>query len=302
MSSHRFRAMGTEIQLLVEDRLTREAARAVEALFSEWEETLSRFRPLSELSRLNASAGTPVRVGSILLEAVEAALEAARATGGLFDPTLRHELVRIGYDRSFEEIGQTHARVARPRGGGAWRRIAVDRAAGVVTLPVGGELDLGGIAKGMAVDASLALLARLGVGAALVSAGGDLGVHGVPPGTGSWSVLVGGDSSGPAVQLVRGALATSGIARRHWMQGDVQRHHLVDPETGEPAASGLREVTVAAGTCRVAEAGATAAFVAGPRLGPDVLERLGLAGLLVTNAGAHIRVGRWPSYDLSHAA
>jgi thiamine biosynthesis lipoprotein ApbE len=61
-------------------------------------------------------------------------------------------------------------------------------------------------------------------------------------------------------------------------------------------------VTVAAGTCRVAEAGATAAFVAGPRLGPGVLERLGLAGLLVTNAGAHIRVGRWPSYDLPHAA
>jgi thiamine biosynthesis lipoprotein len=115
-------------------------------------------------------------------------------------------------------------------------------------------------------------------------------------------VLVGSDSSGPVVQLVRGALATSGIARRRWMQGDLERHHLVDPETGEPAASGLREVTVAAGTCRVAEAGATAAFVAGTRLGPDVLERLGLAGLLVTNAGAHIRVGRWPSYDLPHAA
>jgi thiamine biosynthesis lipoprotein len=294
--------MGTEIQLLVEDRLTREAMRAVEALFSEWEETLSRFRPLSELSRLNASAGTPVRVGPVLLHAVEAALEAAHATGGLFDPTLRHELVRIGYDRSFEDIGQTDGRVARPRGGGAWRRIAVDRAAGVVTLPVGGELDLGGIAKGMAVDASLELLARLGVGAALVSAGGDLGVHGAPPGTGAWSVLVGSDSSGPVVQLVRGALATSGIARRRWMQGDLERHHLVDPETGEPAASGLREVTVAAGTCRVAEAGATAAFVAGTRLGPDVLERLGLAGLLVTNAGAHIRVGRWPSYDLPHAA
>jgi thiamine biosynthesis lipoprotein len=293
--------MGTEIQLLVRERLTREAAQSVEALFSEWEEALSRFRPLSELSRLNASAGTPVRVGPILLDAVEAALEAASSTGGLFDPTLRHELVRIGYDRSFEEIRPTRGRVARPRGGGAWRRIAVDRAAGVVTLPVGGELDLGGIAKGMAVDASLERLARLGVDAALVSAGGDLAVRGLPPDAGAWSVLV-GDDDGPVVPLVRGALATSGIARRHWRQGDIERHHLVDPETGEPAASGLREVTVAGGTCRVAEAGATAAFVAGPRLGPGVLERLGLAGLLVTNAGAQIRVGSWPSYDLPHAA
>ena len=302
MSSHRFRAMGSEIQLLVSDRLTREATQAVEALFAEWEEALSRFRPLSELSRLNASAGTPMRVGPILLGAVEAALEAARATGGLFDPTLRHELVRIGYDRSFEEIGHARGRVARPRGGGAWRRIAVDRAAGVVTLPPGGELDLGGIAKGMAVDASLDLLARLGIDAALVSAGGDLAVRGLPPGAGAWSVLVGSDPNGPVVPLVRGALATSGIARRHWRQGAIERHHLVDPETGEPAASGLREVTVAGGTCRIAEAGSTAAFVAGPRLAPGVVERLGLAGLLVTNAGAQIRVGRWPSYDLPHAA
>jgi thiamine biosynthesis lipoprotein len=115
-------------------------------------------------------------------------------------------------------------------------------------------------------------------------------------------VLVGGDPNGPVVPLVRGALATSGIARRHWRQGEIERHHLVDPETGEPAGSGLREVTVAGGTCRIAEAGSTAAFVAGPRLAPGVLERLGLAGLLVTNAGAQIRVGRWPSYDLPHAA
>ena len=302
MSSARFRAMGSEIQLLVPDRLTRDATRAVEALFSEWEEALSRFRPLSELSRLNASAGAPVRVGPILLGAVEASLEAARATGGLFDPTLRHELVRIGYDRSFEDIGHARGRVSRPRGGGAWRRIAVDRSAGVVTLPAGGELDLGGIAKGMAVDASLELLARLGAEAALVSAGGDLAVRGLPPGGRAWSVLVGGDPSGPVVPLVRGALATSGITRRRWTQGDIVRHHLVDPSTGDPAATGLREVTVAGGTCRIAEVGATAAFVAGPRLGPAVLERLGLAGMLVGESGTQIGVGRWPSYDVPHAA
>ena len=302
MSSHGFRAMGSEIQLLVPDRSARAAARAVEALFAEWEQALSRFRPLSELSLLNASAGAAVRVGPILLDAVEASLEAARATGGLFDPTLRHELVRIGYDRSFEEIGRARPRASPPRGGGAWRRIAVDRSAGVVTLPVGGELDLGGIAKGMAVDASLDVLARLGVDAALVSAGGDLAVRGLPRGATAWSVLVGGDPGGPVAPLVRGALATSGVTRRRWRQGDAVHHHLVDPGTGEPAASGLREVTVAGGTCRIAEAGATAAFVAGPRLGPGVLERLGLAGLLVTESGTQMRVGRWPGHDLPHAA
>ena len=302
MRSHRFRAMGSDVHLLVPDRRARDAARAVERLFSQWENVLSRFRPESELSRLNDGAGSPVAVGAILLDAVEASLEAARATGGLFDPTLRHELVRLGYDRSFEEIGDAPAPAGRPRGGGAWRRIVVDRSAGLVTLPAGSGLDLGGIAKGMAVDASLELLAGIGIEAALVSAGGDLAVLGLPSGRRAWGVLVGGDPAGPVVPLVRGALATSGTSRRRWRQGDVVRHHLVDPDTGEPAASGLREVTVAGGTCRIAEAGATAAFVAGPRLGPGLLERLGLAGLLVAEDGGQIRVGRWPWQDLAHAA
>ena len=299
---HRFRAMGSDIHLVLPARRASDAARAVEHLFAEWEDVLSRFRPESELSLVNAQAGTPVTVGPILLAAVEAAVEAARATGGLFDPTLGHELVRLGYDRSFEEIGDVPAACARPRGGGAWRTIVVDRDGGTVTVPPDGALDLGGIAKGMAVDASLELLGGLGIETALVSAGGDLAVLGLPPGRRAWDVLVGGDPRGPVVPLVRGALATSGSARRHWRQGNVARHHLIDPGTGEPAVSGLREVTVAAGTCRMAEVGATVAFIAGPRLGPALLKRLAVAALLVTTADEQIVVGRWPGRGVPHAA
>lgn len=303
MASHRFRAMGSDVHLLVPDSGAGEAARAIERLFAMWEDALSRFRPASELSRLNAQAGLPVAVGPILLAAIDASLEAARATGGLFDPTLGKELVRLGYDRSFEEIGNGRAAGGRPRGGGgAWRSMVVDRFAGVVTMPADSALDLGGIAKGMAVDASLELLGSLGIETSLVSAGGDLAVRGLPPGRRAWDVLVGGDLNGPVVPLVRGALATSGSTRRRWRQGDVARHHLVDPGTGEPAVSGLREVTVAAGTCRIAEVGATAAFVAGPRLAPLLLERLGLAGVLTTAAGPEISVGHWPGRDAPYAA
>jgi len=300
--SHRFRAMGSDVHVLFPERAP-ECANAVEGLFEEWEDALSRFRPGSELSRLNDRAGAPVRVGPILLAVVEASLAAARATGGLFDPTLRHELVRMGYDSTFEEIeAGAPMSTVRPKGGGAWRRIAVEGSAGTITLPAGGGLDVGGIAKGMAVDASLDLLSALGADAALVSAGGDLAVRGLPHGRRAWPVLVGDDVDGPVVPLVRGALATSGTARRRWKQGGVERHHLVDPETGEPAAGGLSRVTAAGGTCRAAEVGATAAFVAGRRLGPMVLARLGLAGMLVTDAGREIRVGRWPWPGVEHAA
>ena len=159
--SHRFRAMGSDVHMLFPESVGG-CASAVETLFEEWEDALSRFRPGSELSRLNDRVGTPVRVGPILLAAVEASLAAARATGGLFDPTLRHELVRIGYDRSFDELGnEVVDRAGVPKGGGGWRRVALDRAGGTVTLPAGTGFDLGGIAKGMAVDAALELLSAL---------------------------------------------------------------------------------------------------------------------------------------------
>jgi thiamine biosynthesis lipoprotein len=105
------------------------------------------------------------------------------------------------------------------RKGGDWRKIVLDRDSRTVVLPRDCGLDLGGIAKGMAADASVDLLRTRDVGAALVSAGGDLCVLGLPPAAGAWHVFVGEDSAGDVVPLVRGALATSGRTRRSWLQG-----------------------------------------------------------------------------------
>ena len=146
----------------------------------------------------------------------------------------------------------------------------------------------------MAVDAALELLRMRGIKAALVSAGGDLAVLGLPPGSQAWQVLV-GDSDGDVVPLSRGALATSGVARRSWVQGAVRRHHLLDPRTGEPAVNGLHEVTVAASTCRVAEVAATTCFVLGSRLGSAFLSTHALAGLLTREDGTRLTTGSWPS-------
>jgi len=294
--------MGTDVLVLAPAGRAVRAARLVEELFEEWEAALSRFRPESELSRLNASAGLEVRVGPIVLAAVEAALDAARATAGLFDPTLLPDLVRVGYDRSFDEMGEPDSPAARPRGGGDWREIHVDRGRRTVRLPAGCGLDLGGVAKGMAVDAAIELLTATGLESALVDAGGDLRVHGLPPGGAAWHVGVAGVQHAPVLPLVRGALATSGTARRHWPQAGTPRHHLIDPRTGEPAASGLRQVTVAAGSCRAAEVAATAALVAGPLLGRGLLEHHGLAGLLVTDDGRCLAAGRWPGGETVPAA
>jgi thiamine biosynthesis lipoprotein len=296
MRSYRFAAMGTEVQVLLPIERA-EAVTSVRELFVRWEQALSRFRADSELSRLNARAGEPVHVSVLLYDVVSASVRAAEATGGAFDPTLLRQLVRIGYSTPFESMhGEAALPLAGfPASGGDWRSIALDPSARTITVPAGCSLDFGGIAKGMAVDAALDLLDERGVLPALVSAGGDLSVRGLPPDAPFWSVLVGDDPDGQVVRLVHGALATSGVARRSWLQGGRSRHHLLDPATGEPAEGDLREVTVAASTCTSAEVAATAAFVLGSRRGANLLSTYRLAGLLTLRDGAQRSVGAWPS-------
>ena len=286
--------MGTEVHVLLPGRSAGCVA-PVRRLFLDWEATLSRFRPSSELVALNSRAGSPVVVSELLFQVVCEALDAAVATAGAFDPTLLHSQHRIGYDRSFDEMSETSG---GPRSlsssGGAWRLIRLDPAARIVELPPECALDVGGIAKGMAVDAALGLLASRDVDAALVSAGGDLAVRGLPGGGEPWRVAV-GEHEDQVVPLTRGALATSGIARRSWRQGALSRHHILDPETGEPAESGIHEVTVAAATCAQAEVAATAAFVLGRDRGTELLRRHELAGRFTTPEGSYAYVGAWPT-------
>jgi thiamine biosynthesis lipoprotein len=296
--------MGTSVDVLVPVSAGG-LVRRVEALFSSWHATLTRFSPDSELSRLNASAGRPVRVSDLLLEVADAALGAAAETNGIFDPTLLHEINALGYDRTFDEVRSRDASSAasttpagsRTRG---WPDVRVDRTRRTITLPTGLGLDLGGIAKGMAVDAALALLAGAGCQTAAVDAGGDLAVIG-STGTG-WPLRVELPSGWRTISIVGGALATSGISRRRWRMGDAQMHHLLDPRTGAPAVTDLWSVTVAAGTCREAEVASTTAFVLGPDAGVPWLAERGRDGLFVFQDGRQIEAGPWATHAAAMSA
>src|SRR5256714_2846614 len=99
-----FRAMGTNISLLLPESQAESGAQIVRTLFSEWEQVLSRFLPESELSQLNSQAGTPIAVSDLLYTVLATALTAAQATEGVYDPALLDQLVRVGYDRTFDEL------------------------------------------------------------------------------------------------------------------------------------------------------------------------------------------------------
>jgi thiamine biosynthesis lipoprotein len=301
MRRESFRAMGTTISLLVPDHAAAVGVMVARTLFATWEQALSRFCPDSELSHLNANAGVPVPVSPLLYNVLATALEAARATDGLFDPTMLRQIVDLGYDRSFETLPSTlpHAG-ARVMPGGGWRDVYLDPERREVTLPPSIGVDLGGIAKGMAVDAAIARLRALDISAALVNGGGDIAVLGIPPGADSWSIAVPGRDQSWAIPLRRGALATSGRSRRHWRQGTQERHHLLDPRTGSSADTSLLSVTAVAASCALAEVAAKVAFVLGMNAGIEYLEFQGLAALLVEETGAWRTAGHWPLAAMHH--
>jgi thiamine biosynthesis lipoprotein len=289
-----FRAMGTDVDVLVPVGCETSAV-IVRDVFAAWERRCSRFDPESELSRLNAAAGAPVVVTPALFDAIATALSAADATDGMFDPTVLHRLEDLGYDRTFAEVAPVGPAGERPTGSwtGSWREVRLDRASRTVELPRGVGLDLGGIAKGMAVDAALEKLVEMDVVPAAVDAGGDLAVVGTPPGLTDWLIAIETRDGGQVVALPHGALTTSSTARRRWTRGGREMNHLVDPRTGEPAATGITSVTVSAHRCAQAEVAAKTALLLGLDEGSAFLRRAGLSALVVDDAGTRHRVGRW---------
>ena len=257
MERHAFHAMGTEVECLL-DGEPGGRFEAVEAEFERLEALLSRFRPDSELSRLNA-AGT-LDAGPDLLAVTRLALEARRSSGGLFDPTVHDALVAAGYDRSFEQV-PVDAVGATQHVSACGGAVVIDGAR--IGLAQDTRIDLGGIAKGYAVDRAVMLLAP--AGPCLVNAGGDLAVGG----DGSWPVAIAGTEL--VLELAHGALATSGRDRRRWRTGGEERHHLIDPATGRPADTGLLHVTVIGATAVEAEVLAKVAFLGGEIDVPRVL-------------------------------
>ena len=264
------------------------AADAVEALEARW----SRFRPSSELCRLNQAAGVPVVVSRSTFALIARAVDAWRDTGGRYDPTILPALEAAGYDRDFDLVARdaddaVDFGAAVPGCGD----VELDDLVGAVRLPAGVALDLGGIGKGAAADeVSTGLLdAHVpGVTGVLVNLGGDLRARGEAPSPHGWVVDVDDPLATGRTGLLafaEGAIATSTKLRRAWTRGDRALHHLIDPRRGEPAESGLASVTVVAGEAWRAEVLAKAAFVAGADDGGALIEASGATGLFVTDAG-----------------
>lgn len=297
MITSRWSAIGTSVVVAVDHPealpLVREV---VEAEVAALDLACSRFRPDSDLSRLNAASGAPVLVSPLLADAIRVALRAARLSGGAVDPTVGTCMDAIGYDADFAALRDAGPVAACPAAG--WDRLHIDEQ-GLVTMPEGARVDLGATAKALGADRAAAAAHRAAACGVLVALGGDIAVAGPAPPTG-WAVRVTDDHSGPPtmpgqdINLHSGGLATSSTAVRRWQRGGAEMLHLVDPRSGRPIEPVYRTASVAAACCVDANIASTAALVRG-RGAIDWLEAAGLPARLVTEAGDVLHLNGWPA-------
>jgi thiamine biosynthesis lipoprotein ApbE len=295
-----WRALGTSVHLLVTDVRAGDVARAaVVEVLDRVDATYSRFRPDSELSRLNARAGQTVPISPLLAVAIGAALRGARVTDGAVDPTVGRAMRLVGYDADFSEVAAPRdALVLRLEAVPGWEAIDFDPEARVVRVPSGVEIDLGSSGKALAADLAAEAAHRAAACGVLISLGGDIAIAGEAP-TGGWRVLAAESSEtspnlpGEVIELHGGAVATSSTSVRRWRRGSASFHHIIDPRTGLPSRSRWRTATTVAASCVDANIVATAAIVLDEG-SVDWLQRLGLPSRLVTRGGAIHRLGGWP--------
>jgi thiamine biosynthesis lipoprotein len=249
--------------------------------FREVEARCSRFDEHSELMQLVARPGVPVRVSKTLFHTVRLALAVAEETGGAFDPTVGHAMASRGFSRHYHS-GQTVRTPIAPDGAVSYRDVSVDAAEETIALRRPLVLDLGAVAKGLAIDLAANELRAFKNFA--IDAGGDLYLAGRGPGGGPWSVGIRHPREDrqlvDTLHVSDLAVCTSGDYERRGAGVD-GGHHILDPRTGASAAAAA-SVTVVAPTAVLADALATAAFVLGVADGLALLERQGVDGLIVT--------------------
>ena len=295
-----WRALGTYVYLATTEAQLLEPARQMAIrLLADVDRTCSRFRQDSDLVSANLAAGSWTRVDPLLVQAIDAAMEAAAQTDGLVDPTLGHSLVAVGYDRDLALMpaaSSDPAGVPLPARSGAWREILLDPA-GAVMVPRGCALDLGATAKAWAADLIASSVAAESDSTVVISLGGDVAVSGPSGWPVSVTETVDDSADAEIVHLPSGGLATSSTAARRWIRGGVVQHHLLDPLTGEPTRGPWRTVTATGATCVLANTASTAAIVLGDKALGWLTER-DIPARLVDGEGTIVRTSRWPEPEV----
>ena len=284
---HAFAAMGTVVSLRVignDDTASKRAdreelVREAVGWFRSVEAACDRFDPSSELSQLTTRIGVPTHVSTMLYQATEFALALAEETGGAFDPTVGSRMARRGFNRSYQS-GEVFDSGIPADIEVSFRDVELGPDQGTITLLRPLLLDLGAVAKGLAIDLAARTLAPLENFS--IDAGGDLYLGGRDDEDGPWLVGIRHPrEEGKTFETFRvsdAAVCTSGDYERTNSEGE---HHIIDPRTGA-ATPLVASVSVITSPAILADGLATAAMVLGPLAGMSLIEGQGAEGVILS--------------------
>lgn len=282
--------MGTRVSIELWSENAEAGRNAIEAVMAEMQRLdmmMNPWNPASELSRVNREASSsPVVTTPEIMSVLERAQHYSRLSAGAFD--ISFASVGQYYDYRTGEAPDKE-QLTRERGNIDFRAIVLDADAGSVAITRHGlQIDLGGIAKGYAVDRGIDILQRQGIVAAVITAGGDsriLGDLGDRPRTigirhprreGEYVAMI---------PLADTAISTSGDYERFFMRGEVRFHHILDPDTGR-SAQGVQSATVLAPLAIDTDALSTTTFVLGVERGLELINRLeGVDAIIIDGEG-----------------
>ncbi len=262
-----FRAMGCQIFAAIDSPSPPESLAALPQLFEQWENHLSRFRPDSELNRINRAKGARNTVSPVFADVLDCAIAAEKLSGGLVTPLLLDALLSAGYDRDFSLLMPHNSFASSELLGVAPQLEEIDwnPRTSSLWLPPDVHLDLGGVAKGWAAHQAAKGLASFGP--ALVNGQGDIAVTAPRTDGSPWQIGISNPFSPQeniaVLHISGGGVATSGRDRRAWMQNGIPVHHIIDPRTGFPAQTDVLTATAIAPTVMQAETVAKTLLILG---------------------------------------
>jgi thiamine biosynthesis lipoprotein len=286
-------SMGTFARIAAVTRNPKRAKRYIEAGFNEFkriENMMSYFKPDSELSKVNREAfARPVKVSRELFEILQTSVDYSRLSNGAFDITVG-PLVDLWHKAGeVNEIPDENA-IAAAKSRVGYEKLILDTNTMTVRFAVEGmRIDLGGIAKGYAVDKVVEIMKRKGATGGMVDSGGNIRCFGKPANKGEWVVGVQdpnleNDNPLMVLRLDNMAVATSGDYRRFVEAGGQKISHIIDANTAG-GANKLSGDTIIAPTATGADALSTAVNVLGPEKGLELVERiLDVEAILITPA------------------
>jgi thiamine biosynthesis lipoprotein len=231
-----------------------------------------------DVLKINGSAGLePVEVSVDTVRIIQRSQYFARLTGGAFDITIGPVMDSWGFGKDIQYV-PTDEEISRALSLVDYRKVEVDPGKATVFLPQPGmSLDLGGVAKGYAMDEAVKALREAGIQHALINAGGSVYALGTRPDGEPWRVGIQDPRNSEDIiailSLKDSAAVTSGDYQRYFEQEGVYYHHIIDPSTGKQARD-LIQTTVIAESTTDADILSTALFVLGPRRGMSFVEEL----------------------------